>query len=318
MNWHKTNLALILILVIMDIFLLNMLTSALRDTKRLPEEMIREATDNLALSGISVSDTAIDKSIYSGTVYHYNTSIFFAEEMSANAEETHPAVMKALSFLTSGSGNPHKSVKFFDIPDGTSLSAINKDGNVIGSAQILGNTGFEFSISGLLTDDILETCKTLLLAPLYEYQPQSCPRVIKNFFYEIYGGDIGAKKLFSTPCGAGTVYLCCLSAGGRIIYDMPICFYIENGKILYANGNIFFNMPQKSHVSSLLDGINILYCIPSDIINEKLSVNYEKMCYHTVNIGTNESYIVPTWVINCNTAQKFTLIFNALTGDQLK
>lgn len=319
MSWHKTNLALIFILVAIDVFLAFMLYTSYRDSALLPADMITEAKENLSRSGIVFEDEVIDTSIYTKTVYLYSADMFFAEEMSGNAASTHPGLMTALSELSGQSlSTLSDTVQFFDIPDGTSITVLDKKGTHIATAQISDKTGFEFSLFDASESEKSKSCSAkadeLNAANLYATQPHDCPRAVKNFFKEVYGRDISAKELASEQTENGTFSMCVVTIDDSLVYDMPITFYIENGKILYVKGNIFFSKPKKAYNAKLTDGINILYKLPASS-EKNITVSSQHMGYCFNDADNNETYLVPSWVIECSTDEtQETLVFNALTG----
>lgn len=327
MNWHKTSVALIVILALIDIFLAIMLHGAYKEARFIPEKLVSEARENLETRGITFGDGAIDKAKYSRSVYRYSTELVFAEELKENARQTHPALLKIITQLTNISEKDiSECVQFFDIPDGTSVSVFNKKGESEASAVITGDMKFEFCSANTDKDDISDCVSKLLSKDIANnvrsYDP---PAAVKTLFEKVYGDVISASAVASEETDNGTAVLCRLRADGSDIYGSKVCFYIEKGKILYIEGDIFFNTPETEYSAEIIDGINILYSIPK-YFDGAFEIVSEKPAYIMISYNEKEKYIVPSWLIEFDSdgalhiggeggKETEFLLFNALNGE---
>ena len=319
MNQHKTNLALIIILALINIFLAVNLVSTYKETKILPDDLVTEAKENLASRNITFDTDIVDKKYNTKSVYKYSSSIIFAEEMKENAQYTHPALLSALSYLSSQSSKDlDDNVKYFDVPDGTSVSISDKDGNSKASAIITGNSGFEYSDASFNSLVVVTEIKNSLSNLPKSTENIKPHKEISGFFKSVYGTKIKARCLKLSELDGGQLYTCILTIDGDDINGMPICFYIKNGKILHVNGNIFFVSPKFEYSAKLIDGINILYSL-RQFTDKPALVLSQKHEYSSVKLENGEVYIFPVWRIECIIdSQTHTPIFNALTGEYMK
>ncbi len=319
MNLHKTNLALIIILVLINIFLAVTVFNTYKSAKILPDEMISEASENLAVRGITFDDRMIDKEYSTKAIYKYTSSMIFAEEMKDNAKYTHPCLLSAIAYLSSQSRQElENNVKYFDVPDGTSVSVSDKNGNAQASAMITGQTGFEYSSVNFNSLVVVTEIKNALSGLSESSESIRLPKKISEFFKEVYGTKIKARAIELSELDGGQLYTCVLTVDGDDINGMRICFYIKNDKILHVNGNIFFVSPTAEYSEKLIDGINILYSIPQ-YTDEKTKVLSQKHEYCTIKLEKDGMYIYPVWRLECEIGGKIdSPLFNALTGEYVK
>ena len=319
MNWHKTNVALIIILVLINTFLAFTVFDTYKDTKILPDRFLLEAKENLAASGITFEEDVIDKEYGTKTIYKYSSSMIFAEEMKENAKYTHPCLLSALSFLSSRSKQDMENrVRYFDVPDGTSISVSGEDGTVKASAIITGQTGFEYSDARFNSLVVLTEIKNSLSKLPETSEKLELHKKISDFFKEVYGTKIKARCLEKKELDGGELFTCILTVDGDDINGMPVCFYVRDEKILHVSGNLFFVSPDAEYSAKLIDGINILYGIPSFCDGEVLVLS-QKHEYSTVSLENDGVYIFPVWRIECETESGIERpLFNALTGEYIE
>ena len=318
MNWHKTNVALIAILLIIDAFLGIMLMREYRTARRLPEELINEAIENLSHREILFDEQNIDKNIYRKKVLNYSSKNLFAGEMKQNAEETHPCMLSALAFLSGQSVQSiNETVQYFDIPGSTSVSVYKKDGSVFGTASIMGTHTLEFSKSDINTTKLKEKSISLVQSTSFDMPEIFCPRIITDFINSVYDGELGIKAVTCDNFDSGKLYSCVYIGDGLEIDDFSVCFYVKNGNIEYVYGNFLFKKPSEEYNARLVDGINILYSLAERGISA--NIISEKLAYSLINVDNGQTYIVPVWTIsyidsdnNINSAT-----FNALTGQEM-
>lgn len=316
MNQHKTNVALIFILILVNVFLAFNLLDAYKETQILPDSLISEAKENLVSHGITFDESIIDKKYNTKTVYKYSSGITFAEEMKENAKYTHPHLLSAIAYLSSQSEkDAENNIKYFDVPDGTSVSITGKDGNLTASAIITGNTGFEYTDVSFSSLVVVTEIKNSLSNIPESNEKIRLHKEISGFFKDVYGTRINARCVSLSELDGGRLYTCLVTVDGDDINDMPICFYVKNGKIQHINGNIFFVTPKAEYSAKLIDGINILYSI-SEFTDKPCEVLAQKHEYSTVKLENGEIYIFPVWRLKCDIdGQTFTPVFNALTGE---
>lgn len=319
MNWHKTNLALIAILLVIDIFLGIMLRNEYRSAKLLPDDMISEASENLKEKGIVFDEHVIDKELYKKRVYSYTSHILFAEEMRQNAEKTHPYLVAALAHLSGQSiQGINQSLQYFDIPGSTSVSVLKKDETVFATASVIGESEFEFSKpeidSELMRNKSVSVCEKLS----FGMKEIACHNSVTSFINYVYNGVLGIKPIYSEAFDGGTLYVCAYTSEGIEIDGLSICIYVKNGSIEYIYGDFFFSKLSSEYDAKLVDGINILYSLvesekTADIISEKLA-------YAVIDVNNGQQYLVPVWIIEYENGngEQISLTFNALTGEKIR
>lgn len=321
MNWHKTNLALIAILLLINIFMAIMLVGAYRDTRLVPKEMIALSHENLASKGIYFKDETIDKEIRYQKVYTFSPAVLLHE--TEDGEKTRECLVNALSHLSKKSRQTiEEQVQYFEIPEGITASVNEKDGTPIISVMLSGKTsidkpdlryiktGFDYESSAEEIDSI------------NSYQSDmksiSCPVEISNFIKAIYDGEIGISVKSYKKSGSFHTYLCAYTIDGIEISDMSAVFCIQDGTLVYISGDFLFNLPKAEYIARTVDGINILFGIEG--IQNDISIQSEHIVYSVFETDGAKNYLVPTWVVNYiekdneNDGQPKAFIFNALTG----
>ncbi len=322
MNWHKTNLALIIILVVIDIFLAVMLWETYRSTRFIPESLIDGATENLSQKNIILDKDMIDRNLYTKPVYLYSPGSAFAEKMKTSASETHPYLISVLAYLTDQTENSAEdSMQYFDIPDGTSISVFDKNGTPAASAVISGDLNFEYCDSGFDKTLISSEVSDLLEAEYINSEKTDCPDQIKKLTRAVYDDTLSVNAIKINDFKDGKLVLCMISVNGIDILDMKICFYIKDEKILYINGDFLFSKPVEEYSAALIDGINILYNITNES-DETINILSQNLAYSVFDIENGSKYIVPCWIISYassrnNPSNVDYMIFNALTGESL-
>ncbi len=319
MNLHRTNLALIIILILINIFLAFTVFNTYKNTMILPDGLISEASENLAAQGITFDERIIDKKYNTKTVYKYTSSMIFAEEMKDSAQYTHPCLINAIAYLSSQSKQElEDTVRYFDVPDGTSISISSKNGNAEASAMITGQTEFEYSSAKFNSLVVVTEIKNTLSKLPATDENIRLHKSISEFFKEVYGAKIKARCLKLQELDGGQLYTCILTIDGDDINGMPLCFYIKNGKILHVSGNLFFVSPKAEYSTKLIDGINILYSI-RQYTSKNATLLSQKHEYSTITLENDGIYIYPVWRLECEIGQKNEApIFNALTGEYVK
>ena len=319
MNQHKTNIALIIILVLINVFLAFNLFDVYKETTILPDGVIFEAAENLEKSGITFEKDIIDNKYTAKSVYKYSPSMIFAEEMKENAQYTHPSLLSAIAYLSSQSTKElEDNVKYFDVPDGTSISVSDKNGKSKASVIITGNTGFEYSDTSFSSLVVVTEIKKSLSSIHDTDNKIRLHKEISGFFKSVYGTKIKAQCVKLSELDGGQLYTCLLTIDGDEIHDMPICFYIKNGKIIHVNGNLFFVSPKAEYSAKIIDGINILYSIPQ-FTEKNVSIVSQKHEYASTKLDDGQVYLFPVWKVECVIdSERHSPIFNALTGEYLK
>ena len=246
MNWHKTNIALILILILIDSFLAVALYNTYRKTELIPDQLIEEASENLSVRGINFDKAVIDRSIHKKSIYLYSSDAAFAETMKDGADNSHDSLYSAITYLSGVSDyEADDSFKFFDIPGGTSVAITGKDEKPLGSATIEGITGFEYSSPDFDSEKVRETVLNDRVYASCDAKSQNIPSVIKGFFEKVYGDTISAKAVHISECEGGRVVTTLLCADGVYVHNMILSFYIRHNDILYVTGEMFFSVPRK-------------------------------------------------------------------------
>lgn len=322
MNWHKTNLALILILCIIDIFLAIFLYNAYKKTELVPDNLIVEATENLAMRGITFDKETIDTKKHQKYVYLYSSDISFAKEMKEDAKNSSPSLISAITFLSGISENVEtNSIKYFDIPTGTSVSVTDGEEKVLGSAAINGITGFEYTSAGFDSEKVAEIIKKDKIYADCSAKAQKLPSVIKSFFEKTYGGTVSGKAVHISEYDGGKVVTSLLCADGVYVHNMILSFYIKNNEILYVEGNMFFDEPTKDTDTRITDGINILFNLPENTDGD-IYVTSQHLEYTLFEASSKQNYLVPSWIITYisseNTNEEKHIILNAITGSSIE
>ncbi len=319
MNWHKINITLIIVLLLINTFLAFTLHKTQKKVTALPDDLVAQAKENLETSGIVFETDVIDKTYHTKTVYKYTARTAYAEEMKQNAATTHPCLLNALSVLLSKSTQDiEKIIQYFDVPDGTSVSISDSAGGSEASAIITGKTNFEYSDSSFASPAVVTKIRENLSLQSSGNENIKTPKIIKDFFEKVYGTKISARCTNIEDVDEGILYTCILTVDGDDIYRMPICFFVKNEKIVHLNGNLFFSLPDTEYETKIIDGINILYNL-KETASAKTEVISQQHEYAMIELENDGIYIFPVWKIGCRMSDG-TLsfpVFNALTGKQL-
>ncbi len=316
MNWHRTNLALIFILCIIDVFFAITLYNTYKKTEFVPDDLLTEAAENLSIRGIRFDNDIIDTKKHDKAVYLYSSELAFAEDMKDKAKDSHSALIAAIDHLSGIS----YGINYFDIPSGTSVSITDSDGNNIGSATVTGVTGFEYAVSNFDSSSVKEIIKADASYASCSARALKSPSAVRNFFEKVYGDTVSGKAVHISEYDGGKVVTTLLCADGVYIHNMVLSFYIKNGKILYVNGNMLFSEPTKYTDTEITDGINILFSLPENTYGT-VNVTSQHLEYTLFEASSNENYLVPSWIITYladdNTGEEKHIILNAITGNVL-
>lgn len=321
MNWHRTNLALIFILCIIDVFFAFTLYNTYKKTEFIPDDLLTEASENLSVRGIHFDKDTIDTKKHDKAVYLYSSELAFAEDMKDKAKESHSALIAAIDHLSGISDSGYNDgINYFDIPSGTSVSITDPDGNNIGSATVTGVTGFEYSASDFDSMGVREIIKADASYASCSAKAQKLPSAVRSFFEKVYGGTVSGKAVHISEYEGGKVVTTLLCADGVYIHNMVLSFYVKNGKILYVSGNMLFSEPAKYTDTEITDGINILFSLPENTYGT-VNVTSQHLEYTLFEASANENYLVPSWIITYladdNTGEEKHIILNAITGNVL-
>lgn len=322
MNWHKTNLALIAILLLINIFMAVMLTNAYRDTRFVPREMVVQSRENLGARGIHFDDDAIDMEIKNQKVYTFSNEVLLHE--AEDGEQSRRCLVNALSHLSKKSRQSTiENTQYFEIPEGITATVTEKDGTPIISVMISGKTNRENPDFRYLNNEFDYAAHASAIAQAYSYQTDmksvSLPDEISSFIKAVYDGEIDVSLKSYQISGDTEVCLCSYTIDGIEISDMSSVFCIRENELVYICGDFFFNIPKAEYSARTVDGINVLFGI-TDIQNE-ISILSEHIEYSVFETETLRYYLVPNWVVKYREirdtsseqlAESFT--FNALTG----
>lgn len=324
MNWHKTNLALIAILLLINIFMAIMLVDTYKDTRLIPKEMISLSRENLESKGIFFKDDSIDKEIKNQKVYTFSDSVLLHE--TEDGEQSRKSLVNALAFLSGKSRqNVLDNVQYFEIPEGITAAITEKDGSTLTSVMISGKTSESDTDFRYIKPGFDYNNYASAIGSIYSYQNDvksiSCPGVISSFVKNSYDGEIGVLVKSHQKSGDIQTYLCSYTIDGIEIKDMSTVFCIQNGKLVFISGNFFFDLPKAEYSARTVDGVNILFGIEN--IPQEISIVSEHMVYSVLKTENSKNYLVPTWVVSYqendtkSTEQTIkTITFNALTGKQ--
>lgn len=321
MNWHKTNLCLILILCIIDVFLAITLYNTYKKTEFIPEALVEEAFENLSARGIHFDKEKTDTKKYQKSVYLYSSDLVYAEEMKAEAKESYTALISAIAHI---SGIPESSdpeqIQYFDIPGGTSVSVTDHNGKVLGSAIIEGMTGFEYTSADFDPTSLEKIIEKDRGYASCSAKPMNLPSSLISFFDKVYGGTVSGKAVHISEHDSGKVVTTILCADGIYVHNMILSFYIKSGKILYVSGDMFFSEPKKDTTVNITDGINILFNLPENTFGT-VSVTSQHLEYALFETSRGNNYLVPAWIISYlsddNDGKEEHIILNAITGNVL-
>ena len=316
MSWHKLNLALIAVLILIDTFLGFTLYNTYKKVKILPDDMITEARENLSHAGIGFDTDTIDRKYHTRIVYKYTASEAYAEEMKQNAKKTHPCLLTALEVLSSQSSDElADSIQYFDVPDGTSVSV---SGKLHATAKITGKTDFEYSEDSFSSPVVVTKIRENLAQSFYPTETPQTPDIVSDFFDSVYGGKIGARCILSEQLDGGMLYTCLLTVDGDMINGMPACFFVRDERIVHLKGNLFFSIPEDEYETKIIDGVNILYNL-KDSVSSPVDVMSQHHEYATLEHDNGSVYVFPVWkiAVRCSDGTLDFPIFNALTGERL-
>lgn len=313
MNWHKTNLALIAILLIIDITVGTALFFERRSALYLPADMLTEATENLLSKGVDPNDSA-DTRILTTSVYLYETENAFAEIMRETAAETHASLLAALAELT-GKTDAYiaGNLNYFDLPNGLSLS-LGSDNSSLAAATVSGKCHFEFfgadfdedPFSELSVDRFDETLKTRYVK-----------NAISDFFTRVYADSVSFRLLGEVEKDDLHLAACTLTVEKRDLADTVLYFAFRDKKIVGVCGDLLFSPPKAAYSAEILDGISILYHLEASP-DRPITLLSERLVYSFLPYDNLKYYLIPTWEICYTDADGIAVTkrLNALTGKE--
>lgn len=321
MNWHKTNLALIAILLLINIFMAIMLVNAFRETRLVPREMIELSRENLKSKGIGFSDEAIDKKIQNQKVYTFSSSVLLHE--TEDGQQSRQCLVNAMAYLSKKNRQSiEEQIQYFEIPQGITASINEKDGTPAISVMLSGKSSadtpdFRYIRNGF---DYESNAEEILSIYSYSNNMNSVlpPAEISEFFNSVYGGEVGFSAKSYKKSGDIRTYLCSYTIDDTEIADMSAVFCIQNGKLVYISGDFLFNIPNAEYTARIVDGVNILFGIEN--VQNNISIQSEHIVYSVFETDGTKNHLVPVWVINYiehghdNSGEIKSFVFNALTG----
>ncbi len=315
MNWNKTAISLIIILVFVNIILGSMLYSTYNEVKTIDKELIYEAVENLSGNGVLIDSHSVNNNIYSDPVYTYSEKVLFADSIENAASDQYPVTVAAMQYLSEQRENA--DIRYFDIPGGISASVFDKKGSLVGTSIIGRDMLFEYYKNGFDPDSIREQFE-LDNKRFSDSVSSGKKRAVKKFFSAVYPKNtVGFDSLLGTSVGKGELLRCSLSLDGLKISDSDIFFYFEKDELLFVSGKLFSTVPEKAYENRLIDGINILYSLNA-AVQQEISVISEEIVYSILEYDDGYYYIVPAWSIKYRDDEgekKITL--NALTGGKV-
>ncbi len=262
-----------------DIFLISIYIQANNNLKMLSDNMVNNAVKYYNSIGIMIDENVISRKVPDNKIYTFN---------SGNSVMGNIAAEK-LSKTIDGS-----EVSVVEIPDGHIYSISTKD-SVAASLRvytdsfefeyIYGDFAFEnsgvarepFENSGTIVDGVTKNAVDSFVAALFQ---TSKP------FYKVQG---------SYFTGNGV----CISLNQYVdeknaINEMYMNVVVNNGRVVYAKGNIILSPVTKSYSEQLYDGVNALGRVDTSTVKEFLS---ESIIYTYRYSGNSNYYLIPVWKI---------------------
>ncbi len=317
MNWHKTNLALIVILLIIDVMVGTALLFERKSALYLPDDMLSEARENLLVKGIDTNDS-VDTRVLSSSVYLYETENAYAEIMRDTAAETHTSLLATLAVLTEKSDTYiAENINYFDLPNGLSLS-LGSDGETLAAATVSGKCRFEFFDS-----DFSENPFSSLSIEAFDGTAKTryVKKEIDEFFTRVYGESVGFRLLGESEKDDLLLAACRLTVEKCDLADTVLYFAFRDKKIVGVCGDLLFSPPKAAYNAEILDGISILYHLDSEAsAEEPITILSETPVYTFLPYDSLKYYLIPTWEIRYEKADGTveTKRLNALTGKEAR
>lgn len=314
MNWHSTSRVLIVILLLIDLIVGGALYREARSASHLPSDMTAEALQNLAAKDITFAAKP-DTRVYTVPIYTYSTQNGYADAMRENARDTYPSLLSAISYLVGKNLSfVEENGKYFDTPDGLSLSIGDGNDSALAAAVIAGTTHFEF-VRAELSENPLEDLSDSDFPAESEAVPSSVRKALSGFFGAVYGDAVSYSVRSHVKKDDFHLVRCDVTVREYSVYGMELYAAVQNGRIDALNGDLFFSPPAAAYNASLLDAINILYSLklPQGASAEVLS---ETLYYSFYRYDASEHYLIPAWEIiyRAGDGTEKTVLLNALTG----
>lgn len=262
-----------------DIFLVSIYIQANNNLKMLSDNMVDNTVRYYESIGIIIDENIISRRVPDNKIYTFmlNNSI-----MGSSAAEK-------LSKSIEGS-----AVSVVEIPDGH-IYSISSNETVAASLRVYMDT-FEFEYnygdftvensgvakdpfinSGTIVDGVTQKALDNFVSAMFQTAKP---------FYKVQGS-------YSTGSGM------CISIAQKlddktIIDGMYMNVVVDDGRVVYAKGNIIFSPFTKSYSEQLYDGVNALGKVDSSRVKKFVS---ESVIYTYRYSGNNVYYLIPMWKI---------------------
>lgn len=317
MNTRNTKTAVIILLIIANIFFIyNILILKIR-SENIPSEMIDNAVSILGKNGLIAEKSKIPakkpgKVIYEG-VYE-----------GVYSQDTFDDIVKNFSEISDEEFN---ETDYMPVPVGISCTA--------------GNYMFTFTVADYFKINIIETSyidaemdfkkleeeteikKEVLsengINDVSRKEIKKAENIIRSFIKKYHGQDVklsfeikGFSKDKQKNCDCVLIRQ---TVDGLQVDSHTAYIEIQDGKVKYFSGEWYFGGFTAKHPMPLLDSVNILFkCMEMDgnIIQESGRLIGMDLEYTVIPHDTNKFYFVPSWQIIFDNDKK--LSYNMING----
>ena len=264
-----------------DIFLLFIYFHADKNLNTLSDKMLESAVEYYDAIGISVEKSVIAKRVPDNKIYTF-------------VNDNSSVGLKAADNLAQSLFLSKANVNMVETPRGMTYTITDKNENAASLRIDTDSFSFEFAhsdfssdISGIPVDPFSNALNDI---------DDDVRKTIDKFLSALYGQNsphFDIKGSYSVGI-RNTVCVELLIDDSCPVEGMYANMVVENGKLVYARGNIILAEISKSYSEELYDGVNALAKIDSELVSEFIS---EKIVYSQRYAGNGTYYLIPLWKI---------------------
>ncbi|MCL1859061.1 MAG: hypothetical protein FWF92_07480 [Oscillospiraceae bacterium] len=319
MNTKNTKTAVIILLIIANIFFIYNIINLKIQSENIPSEMIDDAVNILEKNGFIADRSKIPAKKPSSVIYEGVYEGVYSQNTFAD-------IVKYFSGI---SDEELKDIDYMQVPVGRSCTA--------GDYRFTVSNANYFNISIIEKSYIVpemdfdeldrdtETKKEILsesgITGIQNSDIKKAEKIIKNFIKKYNTQDIklgfvitGFSENKQKNCDTVLINQ---SIDGAPIDSHTVYIEIQDGRVKYFSGKWYFGEFIGKYPMPLLDSVNILFKsieIDGNIIQESGKLAEMSPEYTVMRHDTDKFYLLPSWQIKFDGGRKFS--YNMITGNK--
>ena len=322
MNTKKIKTAIIVMLVLANIFFIYNLYMLKENTSRIPRQMIEDAVTVLRKNGLNISKEAIpdikpQNYIYEGV---YSPEVF--EEIAKSLSESEISnTFHRPGGVTYNAGE--YKFDFEEFSDGFGDSSDYFTISITNISEVSSHDLSDQSGGDIYEDyeDLATKIENLILSGLKDHKKSDISRaenVIINFLKKYQPGAVDFETV-GFQKNEESEYIVIKQKLDGLAFNSHVVFAeISGKKVRSFRGKWYFGEFAEGLYMPLLDSVNILFkCLEKDgnAIQDGEEVKIIELYYSILWHEKNKFYLIPSWRLSFDSGK--VLSYNTLTGDRL-